>query len=150
MLVILLGVALLFVEAFLLPGTGIVGVLGGFSLAGGVYLVYERYGGTAGSITLLAAVGLVVTLIVIGFKRISNLKWADARHIDGKMNVLEDNIVIIGDQGVAFGALRPNGKAIINNKRMEVYSIGEFIDKDTPIIVTQVTRDKIYVKASNN
>lgn len=148
-LVIALGVALIFIEAFLLPGTGIVGVLGGAALAGGVYLVYDHYGRTEGTITLLVSLGLVVFMIVVGFRRISDLKWSDASAIDGRMNVIELDLVKVGDVGKAFGALRPNGKALINGKRFEVYSLGEFIDKDTEIIVTKVTEDKIFVKALN-
>jgi len=149
-LVIALGVILLFIEAFLLPGTAIVGILGALALAGGVYLVYEEYGGTQGSIVLLASLALVVGAMVVGFRRISRLKWADVSAIGGRMNVLELGIVQIGDKGRATGALRPNGKALINGRRVEVYSIGEFIDKDTEIMVTKVTADKIFVKASNN
>jgi membrane-bound ClpP family serine protease len=149
-LVIALGVILIFVEAFLLPGTGVVGVLGGLALAGGVYLVYDHYGRTEGTISLLVSLALVVFMIVMGFKRISDLKWADASAIDGRMNVLEENIVHVGEKGKAFGALRPNGKALIAGKKVEVYSIGEFIDKDTDIVVTKVTPDKIYVKAITN
>lgn len=148
-IVIAVGVLLLFVEAFLLPGTGIIGVLGAIALGGGVYLVYDKYGMTEGSIVLLASLTLVVTALVIGFRRVSKLKWADSRTIDSRVNVLDQELAKIGDTGVAFGALRPNGKAIINDKRFEVYSLGEFIDKDTEIIVTKVTGDKIYVKANN-
>jgi membrane-bound serine protease (ClpP class) len=137
------------IAAFLLPGTGVVGVLGGLALAGGVYLVYDHYGRTEGTITLLVALGLIVFMIVMGLKRVSDLKWSDASAIDGRMNVLDQDLANVGDSGKAFGALRPNGKAIINGKRLEVYSLGEFIPKDTDIVVVKVTADKVYVKASS-
>lgn len=148
-LIIALGVVLVFIEAFLLPGTGVVGLLGGFALAGGVYLVYKHYGGTEGTITLFVALGLLVFMIVMGFKRISDLKWSDPSAIDGRMNVLDQDVVKVGDRGKAFGTLKPNGKAFINDRKLEVFSMGEYIDKDTDIVVIKVTADKIYVKALN-
>ena len=69
--------------------------------------------------------------------------------IDSKVNVIENTGEIEkGMTGMTCTALRPEGKALFNNKRVVVYSPGEFVDQDTEVIVTKITSDKIFVKPS--
>ena len=144
--IIVLGLAFIFIEIFLIPGMGFVGILGGAMVVGGVILTYISFGSPEGHIAFLVSAASFVVLVAIGFKRVSELKWGLKENIEGKVNVLQENLVSVGDEGKTFSDLRPNGKAIINNLRLEVYSTGEYIDKETAIIVTKVTRDRIFVK----
>lgn len=146
LLIIALGLLFIFIELFLIPGTAFVGLLGLIVSGAGVYLTYDYHGATYGHIVMLVTSVAAVIMLVIGLKRISSLRWADPDAIDSKVNVLEEVPVNEGDTGVAFNVLRPNGMATFGDKRLEVYSIGEYIDKDTPVVVTKVTHDRIYVK----
>ncbi len=49
-------------------------------------------------------------------------------------------------EGVSVTDLRPAGMAEINSRRLDVVTDGEYIDVDTPIIVTQVTGNRIVVE----
>ena len=144
--IIALGLIFIFIEIFFIPGTGLVGILGGALVIGGVVLAYIQFGSTTGNLILLISSIIFLIMTITGFKRISELKWGLNEHVEGRVNVLEENLVKPGDKGIAFTDLRPNGKAIINDLRLEVYSVGEFVDKDTPVEVTKVTTSKIYVK----
>jgi membrane-bound ClpP family serine protease len=85
-------------------------------------------------------------LTVVGFRRIAELSGGSQETIDWQVNGPRHPKIKQGDQGVAFNNIRPNGTAIINDKRVEVYSIGEFIDRQTKVEVVKVEGYKIYVK----
>lgn len=51
-----------------------------------------------------------------------------------------------GDVGLAETDLRPAGRASFNNRIIDVKSIGEFIDKGTPLRVVSVGRFAIEVE----
>ncbi len=144
--IIVIGIVLMFVEMFFLPGVGLVGILGGLIAAGGVALTYSYYGSYYGNMSLLLTGLVALFALGYGFRRLWKLKWSVRESVDSKTNVLEGVDCRPGDKGTAFTVLRPNGKAIINGKRYEVYSLGEYIEKDTPVVVVKITSDKIYVK----
>ena len=48
--------------------------------------------------------------------------------------------------GIAFGDIRPLGKAIIEGETYEVRSTGDFINDDSEIIVVKMDRNRILVK----
>lgn len=145
-IIIALGLAFLFIEVFLIPGTAFVGVLGVVLMIAGIIATYNQYNATYGHIVLAFSLVTFFAMLIVGFKRISQLKWADKENIDSKVNVLEEDIVSIGEKGTAFSDLRPNGKAIFANHRVEVFSTGDFIKKNQPIEVTKITSSKIFVK----
>lgn len=149
-IIITLGLLFLFVELFLIPGSALVGILGVVVAGVGVFLAYDGYGMATGNIVLLGTVVAVIAMVVTGLRRISRLKWADKETIDTRVNVLEDVPVQVGDTGTAFTTLRPNGMAIIGGHRLEVYSVGEYIDKDESIEVSSITSSHIYVKPINS
>jgi len=144
--VILAGLFLLVVEFYLIPGTTIVGILGGVVIIAGIYLAFANYGPTAGLITFLVSGVLAIALLVMGYRALTSEKYAVHHAISGKVNVLEQNVVKKGDRGKTFSHLRPNGKAVINGKRLEVWSVGDFIDDEVAVEVTKITGNKIYVK----
>jgi len=57
---------------------------------------------------------------------------------------------LIGKTGTVINDLRPAGKAIIDNKRLDVVSEGDYIDKDATIIVSSVDGNRIVVKTAEN
>ena|SRR5687767_13615625 len=144
--IIVLGLIFVLVEIFLLPGAGFVGVLGGVMVAGGILLAYAEKGVTFGNYTLVISLSVFTVLVITGLKRVAKLKWSLKENIGSRVNVVQQGVVKPGDEGIAFTDLRPNGKAVINNLRLEVFSIGEFISKNVPVQVTKVLPDKIYVK----
>lgn len=147
--IIALGLVFLFIEVFLIPGTAFVGVLGAVLMIAGMIATYDKYGSTSGHIVLAFSLITFFVMLVIGFKRISQLKWADKENIDSRVNELDEGIVKTGERGVAFSDLRPNGKALFGNQRVEVFSTGEFIKKNQLIEVTNVSSQKIFVKQIN-
>ena len=147
--IIAFGILFLFIEAFFLPGLAVVGILGGLMMIGGVYLMYDGYGSFYGHISLAATVAIAGWTIYYGFRRLWLLKWSVREQVNSRVNELEEHVVSIGEKGVAFTALRPNGRVLFGEIRVEVFSIGEFVDKGTGVEVVKITANRIYVKPLN-
>ncbi len=146
--IILVGLLLIFLEIFFIPGTTLFGVVGGIALVIGVIMVYSYYGSKWGNIATVASLVSVLIALVAGFKVIQSNKLAMNAEITGRVNELEKNLYNIGDKGIAASELRPNGKGIFNDNRIDVYSNGEYIQRDSPIEIIKITNDKIFVKQS--
>ncbi|MCQ2310933.1 MAG: hypothetical protein MJZ64_04190 [Paludibacteraceae bacterium] len=86
-LLALVGVILLLLELFLLPGFGVAGISGFASFVGAVYVAYAHLGANAGHITLAACIALSA-LAIYGFLRSHALeKMALDTTIDGKVDL---------------------------------------------------------------
>lgn len=147
--IILIGLILIFLEIFLIPGTTLFGVLGGVAVIAGVFLMYYYFGSKWGHLVLLFTSIAVAIAIGAGFKLIESNKMAMKAEIIGKVNELDKNKFAIGEKGISITVLRPNGKASFNGKKTEVYSSGEYIERHTEIEIIRITNDKIFVQPLN-
>ena len=148
--IILVGILFIFVEFFFIPGFSIFSILG-FIVAGiGIYMGYHEYGQATGNWMLTASIVAMGGILYWGYKRTQSKKWALKTEIDGKMNAEDLAHFTIGDKGIAFTNLRPEGKAVFgNDERVTVYSIGSFIDKDKHIQIVKIDHNKIFVKQTD-
>ena len=94
--------------------------------------------------------GVGVLLIVIGLGTIT-LKYLVLRTELGSDKgynsaAKEDYSEYLGQTGVALTVLRPAGTAMIENKRLDVVSVGDFIEVDVPIQVINVEGSKVMVE----
>ena len=64
----------------------------------------------------------------------------------GFHSAVEDYSEHLGQTGIALTALRPAGTAMIENKRLDVVSVGDFIEVDVPIQVINVEGSKVMVE----
>jgi membrane-bound ClpP family serine protease len=118
--IILIGLLLIFLEIFLIPGTTLFGVVGGIALLIGVVMVYSYYGSKWGNITLLASSLSVAISVVLGFKVIQSNKLAMKAEIDGRVNELENAEELqIGARGITVTELRPIGKAVLRTRSLK-------------------------------
>lgn len=145
--IILLGLLIIMVEIFFLPGTTLFGIVGGIILAIGIVLGYAEHGAKTGSIILGVTTGVSVVMLYAGFKTYSSGKMALKDVIDSKAPIDEAQLAVIGDEGLTISALRPNGKATFQGKKLEVYSLGEYIDINQQVVVVKIAENKIFVKA---
>jgi membrane-bound serine protease (ClpP class) len=54
---------------------------------------------------------------------------------------------MIGKRGVAYTVLRPSGKIMIDNVLYDAYTRGEYIEKDTTVVVVSDEGTSLQVKA---
>jgi len=154
-LLIALGLVLLLIEIFLLPGFGAAGIPGIIFMAAGVIWV-----GVAKEDWQLALIYAGVTIGVTIPLSILAL-WLVPRTKVGRKMILEDNEAgfsapseelrdLAGKSGKAVTPLRPSGTAIIEGKRVDVVSLGEFIDRDSEIEVIEVEGYRVVVQECEN
>jgi membrane-bound serine protease (ClpP class) len=150
LLLFLAGLALLFCELFI-PG-GILGIFGLLSIGGSIFLAFRDYSDMAWAVLagelLILGVGVVVALRVFPHTPIAR-KLTLRREFDANEGFtsassgLED---LAGKEGVAITTLRPAGIALIDGRRMNVVTDGEFIEKDSPLTVVEVEGSRIVVR----
>lgn len=145
--IITLGISLLVIEVFLLPGTTVAGMLGLVVMITGVFLSYSNLGVMAGHISLVISLIISGILSIIAYKTLNSKGVALDDQLTGKMNTLDKDFdLIVGNIGMAYGDIKPTGKAIFNHKIYNVRTNGEFISDNMSIEIIDIYRNQITVK----
>ena len=129
-----------------MPGTTIVGGIGLIVLGIGVYFAFKEFGLQVGGATLIGSALLIGVLTTIGIRRMADSKFNVKATIDGKVNTFDYSGFEIGDIGITLTALRPEGRAMIKDQRVIVYSKAFYIDTETEVVVVNIKDNKIFVE----
>ncbi len=157
-IIFIIGVILLLIEIFVIPGFGIFGVLGIIFMIAGLFLgLLPSFPTLNMGILSQAIIQLASSFVLAGVVIYLLTKFLPKTQIWNKL-ILQTNIEaqsgytsnvgldhLIGAEGKSFTVLRPSGTAIINNKRYDVVTAGEYIKKGTTIVVTAIEGSKIVV-----
>jgi len=143
---LLLGILLLLLEILFVPGTTIVGVGGIILLAIGIYLAYDFIGPTAGHLSLASSVAVIFLALIVLLKGETWKRMALDTNLEGKSVEQLEKLVVIGERGKTISRLNPVGKALFNDKILEVSTTGEFVDEDVNIEVVKLDWNRIKVK----
>lgn len=158
LLLALLGLFLFALELFVIPGFGVVGILGLLALLGA--LVMSTLGAGSHSDFVLWAVArmgfsllLAIALSVFFLRFLPKLPMGrklilstELETSDGFSSTPPSDYQWLGRTGQAHSALRPAGIADFQGRRVDVVSDGEFIDAGTPIRVLHVDGNRIVVQ----
>jgi membrane-bound ClpP family serine protease len=143
---ILFGLALIVAEIIFVPGTTLVGVIGFVFLVLGAGLSFRYFGSTTGwSVTGGTAVASFV-ILYYAFKANVWGRFSLKSTNTGKVNEGEMVGIMEGAEGVALSALRPSGKAELDNKTYEVRTMGNYVESGTRIRVLQIMANQIIVE----
>jgi membrane-bound serine protease (ClpP class) len=161
-LLVILGVALILIEAFLLPGVGLAGGLGVVLFLLGIYLTstrvpipqyhwdFARIRDLAYTLTFSLSGFLLLAYLTTRllprtpfYQRLvlSNEMRADA----GYVVQTEQDEASVGLEGVALTDLRPAGRGRFEGRSRSVVSRGEYVDRGTPIRVIRVEGNRYVV-----
>lgn len=158
----IIGLLFLLVEIFIIPGTGITGIIGTLAmliaLIGGIADSF-----TANSFTLsmlidaiiIVGIGLILGIILILYLTSKHGPKFISRHSELQLSQrVEDGYIgvdtslsnYIGATGIAKTDMRPGGKIEIDNKTIDAVALnGNFIDAGTSVIVTKFENSQLYV-----
>ncbi len=165
-LMVAVGLTLLALEIFVIPGFGVAGTLGLVATFGGIFLalVGDLHGVTEARV-VTAAGTLGGAVLLVGGGAVALVRWLpNSRHLDRM--VLKDSVERLtppredpyrawekdlpseatslnGHQGVAVTDLRPVGTAEIDGTEVHVVTRGSYVDKGTRI---EVVEDSGYRK----
>ena len=145
-ILLLVGVALLVAELFLIPGFGVAGIAGLAAVAGGVFCAYWYIGPLAGHIALCASVMLCAVAVYIFLRSRALDKMALRKNIDGRVDLLAASGLQAGDKGVTLSRLAPMGKVRIGSTEAEAKSAEAFIGENTPVEVVRLEGNTVVVK----
>jgi membrane-bound ClpP family serine protease len=143
---IIVGLLFLMLEILVVPGTTVVGVVGFILIAIGVWQTYAVYGAPVGHYVLAGTLVLTIAALALSLRSNTWRRFMLKSNLDGKANVVDENAVKVGDEGISISRLAPMGKALINGQYFEVSSTGDFIDEQSKIVVTKIEFNKIYIK----
>lgn len=152
-LLVLVGLGLIAVEVYVVPGLGAVGIGGGVAIVAGVVYAFMVAGPTGGVLTALGAVGAGAGLFYFlwqtgawdRFVLAADLRRdtdADAREHDTRSRYL-------GRDAVAVTPLRPGGIVEIDGERVEVQTEGEFIASGSTVRVVAMDRRRFFVRLAD-
>lgn len=158
------GIILIAVEVFVIPGFGVAGVLGLICTIGSLVLVmlnndlfdFSFVGGDQIVISVITVfAGLIGAMIVMffggaklvesgAFKRIALQEVQDKE--EGFTSTFYKEKSMIGMQGKTYTRLRPSGKIEIDGTIYDAYTRGNFIDEDVQIEVISDEGTSLKVK----
>ncbi len=166
LLLVMLGVALILAEIFLIPGLTVAGLAGAFCLVFGIYLSLTR-------VTIpqyswdydrLYDAGLTVIIAVVLYGALGALAWrflpstpagrwivlAHAQNTEAGYTVQTSEQVqaAVGLCGVATSVLRPAGRGRFGDSTRDVVTRGEYISKGSPIEVIEAGGNRLVVAES--
>ena len=145
-----LGIVLLAIEIFVIPGFGITGILGILGIVAGIFMSFGINNiAQATSVIFFSLIADIILIIILarfilkskGFKSIVALETDTAGY---HSSVSYDNL--LGREGITDTFFRPSGNIIINDKKYDAITEGEFINKGVKIKVILVEGNKIVIK----
>lgn len=161
-LVFILGVILIILEVFVIPGFGIAGVTGIVLVFSALLLsmiqnnVFDFEFVEAGAFSIAfqtVGIGFIGSIIFVFFtaslliKSNAFKRIALQESIDVKMNTsIEPTTSLIGKEGIAFTILRPSGKVKLDENIYDATTRGSFINQNDKIIVVEDNKASLKVK----
>lgn len=145
-ILILVGILMLLLEILVIPGSGIAGIVGFGLMVAGIWMAYSREGTQAGHITLVVTLGVNLIGLLLALRSKTWKKAMLSTEIDGKVNIVDTKLLHIGDKGVTVSRCAPMGKAVFNDKFIEVSTLSDFIDEDAVVQVVKISGNKVFVK----
>lgn len=166
LIIFIVGIILVIVEVFAIPGFGVAGVAGIIAMVTGLTLslvdnvVFEdpEFSGEGLGI-LMKSLSLVLVSMLFGLilslwatrkllttTAFTNLSLKSEQQVsDGFIGVETEGGTLLGESGTAHTVLRPSGKAMVSGKLYDAKSEYGFIDRGDPIKVIRFENGQVYV-----
>ena len=162
--IILLGIGLILVlvEAFVIPGFGIAGIGGTLAIMASIYLSLVSSVSTQADFGVAAGIlsTAILVVIVAGWAIIRSLPRS-GRFTKSGIMLAEDTsnergyisaatrAELVGTTGIAMTDLRPSGTAAFGDERLDVVTDGEWVSAGTPVKVIRSEGYKHVVRATS-
>lgn len=170
----ILGIALLALEIFVIPGFGVFGVSGILLTLASLVLASHTFSGMtatesfeesmgslgsiAGAMVTVIAVAVVLNRFLPAIPFLNRLiltppgyaaAGGDSPFLNPALLTATTipGVIPVGSIGTTASALRPSGKAVFDGKYLDVVSDGAYIDYDSPVEVIRVAGHRVIVRA---
>ena len=138
-----LGLSLIVAEIFLV---GVVlGLIGLTCMLVSIYFGFEKSAGLGWTLVVIAAASVPVLAIVWVkvINRVLAMKFTQTGYTSAQMQYKD----LVGQEGVALTTLRPAGMARFGEKKVDVVSEGEVVERDSRVRVIEVKGNRVVVRA---
>jgi membrane-bound serine protease (ClpP class) len=165
LIIMIIGVLLLGVEVFVLPGFGVAGITGLIVIAAGLVLSFQDFvipdstfpwegqlliknlAYVLGSFLFAFLISLfMIRFVLPRLSKIMSGPYLDATLEYAHVDTTKALGLNPGDVGIAHSFLRPSGKVMINDKKIDAITQGEFIEQGTSIIIDKMEQNHVIVK----
>ncbi len=162
--VFFLGLILVALEVFVIPGFGIAGIAGLICVVGSLILIMINNDSfdfefvpsgeifTASVVVLGGMIGSIIVLFVLGY-RFTKSGMFNRVALQGTQDSSEGYTInfrdepLLGKEGTAYTILRPSGRVEIEDEIYDAYTRGEYIEKGQKIKVISEEGSSLKVKA---
>ena len=164
-LLFLVGIALLYVEIFVTPGFGVVGVSGIACIFVSLILALQKFVLPSPSLpwtvdefaanllsvfgSILISIALMLLLLrylprssIFSPLILKTAEAVEAGYVVGSAGQRD----LVGRPGLAVTTLRPSGRAVIDGKTLLVVADGEFIESGSEVVVAEVRGNRVVVR----
>ena len=136
-----LGVLLLFIEIILLPGFGAAGVPG-------IILICVGIGIAGGTVVIIIPLAILALWLAPRTRLGRTVILRTAQNSDDGFQAPPQELAdLVGHAGQSASPLRPAGVALIDGKRIDVVTNGEFIQPETEVEVVAVEGRRVVVRS---
>ena len=162
LLIIMVGLVLLLVEGFLIPGFGIAGIAGIAVLLWGLYellipdipVSHDVYSRALDGLTI-GILGGIIALVLLFRLMIKTKFWhkLTSPGVESKEAGYTISIGIedcVGKSGKTVTDLRPSGWINVENQKIFVVTEGEYVEKDQPVKILSVDGNRVVVRVNSN
>lgn len=140
---------LVIMAEIIIPSGGILSLVAAGLIGYSLYLAFTTVSATAGYLFLAADAVILPLLVYVGLKLLEKSPVTLRRTLSSRDGVTSQALnleSLIGKQGTAVTDLRPSGKALMEGKKVDVVTRGDYISKESKIIVIQVTGNQVIVE----
>lgn len=145
--------AVVLIAEVIIPSGGLLGLLAAGLIGYSLYSVFTDVSANTGYLFLAADVVALPFIIILGLKMLARSPATLKTELSsggGVTSQSDDLAGFLGKTGVAETTLRPSGIALIDGRRLDVVSRGEYIDRGTGIVVAAVTGNQIIVETRDS
>ena len=168
LLAFVVGIILLIIELFVIPGFGVAGISGVIFILGALILaainniVFDftfvtGFDITRSSLTVLAGLVIATILLILLSHRIGSkgilyrfALHAEQKNSEGYVGVDTTVSSLVGTEGVAITRMAPTGKVKVDDKIYNAVSLhGQYIEAETPVHIIRHENNQLYVLPLN-
>lgn len=146
---IFLGLLFCVIELLILPGITIGGLLSLVSYGVAIYLAFERLGAGAGVLVIIAILGLSIIATFFSLRAKTWDRFSLKSQIESSSSESPQELLTIGQRGVAVSRLAPMGKIEVDGQSYEAKSSDSYIDAKTEVEVVGFENFSVVVKKVN-
>jgi len=143
----IIGLLVILAEIFI-PSLGVLAIIALGLISYSLYLVFTTISNFSGMVFLGLDIMILPILVIVGMKILAASPLSLKNRLSSRDGVISQSPELKDykdKQGKALTTLRPSGTALIDGTRLDVVTDGDFIEAQTPIIVTGVTGNQIIV-----